>query len=283
MTGVETELVSAPAGSQLGPLPAENLRDATPHLRRPFAVNAVKFKVQAAWEGGALVVAYIDARLVIDRLNLVCPDAWQDAGGYAALGAQHMVCQLTVFDRTRQDVGEGKGKGLYSDAFKRAAVKFGIGVSLYAIPKIVLEDKDGHVKRRGRTVELSPAGERRCREIYSEWLAGAGQVFGPPLEHGDVEDAVGDVEGAPEPVIEEQADLSEMEITEDYAKGVVDAVWKAGLSKQLQLAIQHVTGRADIPEVKTKGQAVKLIAGALNSGQVGSIERWVKKHQEEDK
>lgn len=273
--------------AQLPDLPVLTLADAIPHLRRPFAVNAVKFKVQAAWNGGALIVAYIDARLVIDRLNLVCPADWSDAGGYSPLGAKHMVCALTVFGVTRQDVGQGEGKGLYSDAFKRAAVKFGIGVSLYAIPKIVLNDQDRHLKRErkgGRDqVTLTDAGEKRCREIYAAWLAGAGQVFGPALEHGDVEGAVGDVEGAPEPVAEEQVDLTEMEITEDYAKGVVDAVWKAGLSKQLQLAIQHVTGRPDIPEVKTKGQATKLIAETLNSGQVGSIERWVQKHQEEGK
>lgn len=271
--------------TQLPDLPALTLADAIPHLRRPFAVNAVKFKVQAAWSGGALIVAYIDARLVIDRLNLVCPADWFDAGGYSPLGQKHMACSLTVFGVTRQDVGEGQGKGLYSDAFKRAAVKFGIGVSLYAIPKIILNDQDGHLKRERKggkdQVTLRDAGEAACRKIYAEWLNNAGQVFGPPLEHGDVEGAVGDVESAPEPAAEESVDLTEMEVTEDYAKGVVNAVWSAGLSKQLQLAMQHVTRRDDIPEIKSKGQAVKLIAETLNSGQVGSIERWVQKHQEE--
>jgi hypothetical protein len=57
-----------------------------------------------------------------------------------------MMCKLTVLGQTRCDVGWSKGTGndmdlksLYSDAFKRAAVKFGIGVSIYALPQTRLK------------------------------------------------------------------------------------------------------------------------------------------------
>jgi hypothetical protein len=50
-----------------------------------------------------------------------------------------MWCDLTIDGITRSDVGEGVGKALVSDSFKRAGVRFGIGVSLYAIPKMMLD------------------------------------------------------------------------------------------------------------------------------------------------
>ena len=37
-------------------LPVGTLAEAVPLLRRPFTPQAVKFKVQATWDGGALVV-----------------------------------------------------------------------------------------------------------------------------------------------------------------------------------------------------------------------------------
>lgn len=267
--------------------PVTRLRDAIPFLRRPFTPNAVKFKVQATWDNGGLVVAYIDARLVIDRLNMICPDLWDDKDGYVPLGTTHMICRLTIDGTTRQDVGEGRGKGLYSDALKRAAVKFGIGVSLYAIPKMVLSDADGlERKTRGgkTTVTLTAKGEKKVRDLYEAWLKDTGiALFGEPLDHGDSVDAVGDVDAAPEPATEEPIDLGDVEVTEDYAKELVDAVWKAGLSPQLQMAVQHITKRDDVPPLKTKGAAVKMLAASINVGQAGAIERWIQKHTEETK
>lgn len=189
--------------------PVESFRDAAPHLRRPFTPAAVKFKVQATWPKdnptGGLIVGYIDARLVVERLNLVLPHLWHDE--YEPLGGKHLICRLTVDGITRQDIGEGQGKGLYSDALKRAAVKFGVGVSLYAIPKMTLNASDGTLKQRqtrdGLTLELTPKGESLLRTMYAAWLEKHGQkAFGDPLDHGDVEDAAGDPDeaGHSEPV-----------------------------------------------------------------------------------
>src|SRR5437879_5719597 len=104
--------------------PLETYRDAVRHMRRPFTAAAAHFKVQSTWPreapANALVVMYIDARLVVDRLNLLLPHLWWDE--YEPIDATHMVCKLTVDGVTRRDVGEGTGKALYSDAFKRAAV-----------------------------------------------------------------------------------------------------------------------------------------------------------------
>src|SRR5690554_6875287 len=113
----------------------DTFQQAAPELRRPFTAQAVKFKVQAVFGTSALIVAYIDSRLVVERLNHVCPHLWSDA--YSDDGT---VCALTIDGITRHDVGSPSAtearKGLYSDVFKRAAVKFGVGVSLYATPQI---------------------------------------------------------------------------------------------------------------------------------------------------
>lgn len=178
--------------------PVDSLREAAPHLRRPFTEHAVKFKVQTTWPKdaptGALIVPYIDARLVIERLNAVLPHLWHDPE-YIRID-KTLVCRLVIDGVARQDIGEGYafGKGLYSDAFKRAAVKFGIGVSLYAVPKIMLNLGDGHLKKiqQGKSLALTDAGEARCRELYRAWLAGAGSAFSDPLDHGDVEGSLGD-------------------------------------------------------------------------------------------
>ena len=190
-------------------LPVDAYREAAPLLRRPFTAAAVKFKVQATWPKdkpeAALIVAYIDARLAIERLNLVCPHLWED--DYKSIGDGLMWCYLTVDGITRRDVGEGKGKGLVSDALKRAAVHFGVGVSLYAIPKIVLKTSDGHVVLKQGKLALTPSGEGRCRTIYEMWLDTRGtQAFGEPLDHGDVDDAAGDGDLAEAPAESAEAD-----------------------------------------------------------------------------
>lgn len=176
--------------------PVDSLREAVALLRRPFTPQAVKFKVQATWEGGALVVSYIDARLAIERLNLIVPHLWSQI--YEPTNTGLMWCHLTVDGITRSDVGEevGNKKGLVSDALKRAAVHFGVGVSLYALPKLRVYEKDGHLKRAGEDkYRLTPNGETHCRGLYESWLDTIGtQAFGAPLDHGDADDSIGDAE-----------------------------------------------------------------------------------------
>jgi hypothetical protein len=188
--------------------PVTSYKDAAPLLRRPFTPAAVKFKVQATWPKGnptgGLIVAYIDARLVVERLNMVCPDLWSDE---YSQGAGGLLCALTIDGLTRSDIGSDYvGKGLYSDALKRAAVKFGVGVSLYAIPKMMLKKGADMKEARGSngpTLSLTEAGERECRTLYANWLKAQGtKAFGEPLDHGDVEDAAGDHEAGNEPIVD---------------------------------------------------------------------------------
>lgn len=215
----------AGTGSSAATFPVDTFRAAAMHLRRPFTDKAVKWKVQT----GTLVVPYIDARLAIERLNLVCPHLWHDE--YESLaGGNGLLCRLTVDGITRQDVGSGyKGKGLYSDAFKRAAVKFGIGVSLYALPKVFLDKGKGFLTDKGL---LTDKGEDALRRGYAKWLEETGEMFGKPLDHGDVLGAYGDVEAETAPPIDLTPEEPEAKPLEDErAKNLI------ARAEELQAAI----------------------------------------------
>lgn len=181
-------------------LPVDSLRDAIPFLRRPFAPDSVRWKVASQYPKddprAGQVVAYIDARTVIARLNLVVADLWHDE--YERM-SEGLVCRLTIAGVTRRDVGDGKGKSSYSDSLKRAAVRFSIAESIYAIPAVKMQAGQGKDKLpvRGpkdkRTLRIEPDQLSWLRDRYEAWLDTIGiQAFGKPLEHGDVLGAQGD-------------------------------------------------------------------------------------------
>ena len=113
-------------------------------LLRPFPAGMVGWKAQTVTKAGdrALAVAYVDARAVQDRLDeTVGPDGWSDE--YRLLSQQGtpfgnevvVQCRLTVLGITKTDVGTGEdAKSAYSDAFKRVAVKHGVGRYIYSLP-----------------------------------------------------------------------------------------------------------------------------------------------------
>ena len=114
-------------------------------LAAPFEIGEVKFKPQTINGSRALVVAFVDARVVMDRLDDVFGVmGWQDS--YESLPDGSVVCRLRVKHGdewiAKEDVGsqseqpdEGdRRKAAFSDALKRAAVKFGIGRYLYRLP-----------------------------------------------------------------------------------------------------------------------------------------------------
>lgn len=181
-----------------------------PELRRPFTEHAVKFKIQTGKPGGkAMVITYHDSRLVGERLNWVCPGEWEDEylmppWWTTAMATNELICRLTVAGITRQDLGvlepgsQGGSKGLYSDAFKRAGVKFGIGAHLYATPRMQV-GPDGYWVRQatqGRPAKIGGLTDQAlvwCQKLYADWLK-TSHGFGQPLSHGDAPDAQGDVE-----------------------------------------------------------------------------------------
>lgn len=97
------------------------------------------------------VLAYIDARDVMDRLDeVVGPDGWQDRYPHVD---KKTVCEIDIWVEGRGWVTKADGagdsdieaeKGALSDAFKRAAVRWGIGRYLYHLPTpwVDLDDRE---------------------------------------------------------------------------------------------------------------------------------------------
>src|SRR3954468_10602729 len=209
-------------GAHQGPY-TQLTADAARDLRRPIAPTEVRFKVQAVrWTGrgqekvasAAQVVAYIDARTVIARLNLLFPGAWRaqtdalplemrltrrntdgaltairltDQGEVKADNTLYYRCRLQIGDAAFEDVGAGDDpKAAYSDAIKRAAVRAGIGESLYAMDAPWLRVGDAEhqlrVSRAGKPY-LDERTIRWLRSMYEAWLTRAGAIFGEPLPH----------------------------------------------------------------------------------------------------
>jgi hypothetical protein len=111
-----------------------------------FDPGEVEWLPAATSGNKALAIAYVDARAVMDRLDKVLgATGWQD--DYDVLPAGQVVCHLRckINDEwvaktdvggpsDQKDVGD-KMKSAFSDALKRAAVKFGVGRYLYSLPQ----------------------------------------------------------------------------------------------------------------------------------------------------
>jgi len=133
------------------------------------------------------------------------------------------VCHLTVAGVTRSDIGKGSGlekeKASFSDALKRAAIHFGPGAYLYSLQAITLKATESgemqgdkptlRIKSSGgkQTVAMTDQADAWLREGYGKWLKSDRNIWGEPLDHGDLEDAIGDpVER--EPVEQEDLELA---------------------------------------------------------------------------
>lgn len=113
-------------------------------LAAPFPREAVQFRVGSrnADKTRGMALAYVDARTVMDRLDeVVGPANWQDRYTH---NAPIVICEIGILiDGTWVWKADGGGasdieaeKGACSDAFKRAAVRWGIGRYLYELESV---------------------------------------------------------------------------------------------------------------------------------------------------
>jgi hypothetical protein len=112
-------------------------------LKAPFPAEDIEYRVVRVRKESrqALVLPYITSRAVMDRLDEVfgC-DGWQDEYEVLPSGvACRLSAKLNGDFITKQDAAPYTHiealKGAFSDALKRAAVKFGIGRYLYKLPE----------------------------------------------------------------------------------------------------------------------------------------------------
>jgi hypothetical protein len=126
-------------------------------LKRPFDPRQISWRVGATTQAKdkGIALAYIDARDVMKRLDDVLVLDWQCRYSHAE---QKTVCDIGILvdgewiwragGAGDTDV-EGE-KGAMSDAFKRAAVLFGIGRYLYQLPNCWVP-----IKQQGKSYVLT--------------------------------------------------------------------------------------------------------------------------------
>jgi hypothetical protein len=157
-------------------------------LAAPFPAEDVKHKPQAIKGERALAVAYVDARAVMDRLDDVLGvGGWQD--DYDCLEGGAVICRLRVRLAgewvMKVDVGgeseqpdeHDRRKAAFSDALKRAAVKFGVGRYLYRLPAQWVDYDPVKKQLRMPPPAPKPAPEKKRPEPTTgaelvEWLKG---------------------------------------------------------------------------------------------------------------
>lgn len=144
-------------------------------LSAPFAPEAISWRAQQLTASGdkALALAYINARDVMRRLDAVCgPANWQDS--YTETARGRIVCTLSIrIDGEWISKSDGAGdtdvegeKGGMSDAFKRAAVKWGIGRYLYETETVFAP------------CEIN---ERNGKRFWKKWKPEADRMFAAAL------------------------------------------------------------------------------------------------------
>jgi hypothetical protein len=124
---------------------AKPASDLLSRLSEPFEPSEVKFKPAVVSGNRAMALAYVDARVVQDRLDdALGVEGWQD--DYECREDGSVICRLRcliggewiqkvdVGGPSEQPDGGDRLKAAFSDALKRAAVKFGVGRYLYRVP-----------------------------------------------------------------------------------------------------------------------------------------------------
>jgi len=130
----------------------------TARLKAPFDPKVIHWRVGAttakkegvkAWEAtSGIALAYVDARDVMKRLDDVCGDYWQveyPFDGCCRIGVK-IGDEWIWRSNGAGDTDVEAEKGRYSDAFKRAAVLWGVGRYLYYLPNVWCPLDKGKIK-----------------------------------------------------------------------------------------------------------------------------------------
>lgn len=139
-------------------------------LAAPFPPDVISWRVGSTTKDKArgMALAYIDARDVQDRLDQVCGENWQVRHPWAA--GSKLACEIGIKIGDQWIWrGDGAGdsdveaeKGAFSDSFKRAAVRWGVGRYLYDIdsPWVALE-------AAGNSYKIAPGEYERLRKVLA--------------------------------------------------------------------------------------------------------------------
>lgn len=161
-------------GSQSRPSNPTQIMEA---LASPFDPQEIRHKPGVVSGNRALAIPYVDARAIQDRLDEVLGLInWQDEYECMADGSvicrlrirvgDEWICKVDVGGPSEQPDEGDRRKAAFSDALKRAAVKFGIGRYLYRQPP-QWQDWDPSRKQWVRSPSASSGTQPARRESSS--------------------------------------------------------------------------------------------------------------------
>jgi hypothetical protein len=146
-------------------------------LAQPFPASDVEWRLQHTngEKTTGLAVPYIDSRAIQNRLDAeVGPFNWQNAFTEWHNSAQ--LCGISIYCEERKEwVTKYDGasntdieavKGGLSDAFKRAAVQWGIGRFLYSMDGVWVD-----VEQRGKSVVIKRDQQKKLDDAYNRAVA----------------------------------------------------------------------------------------------------------------
>lgn len=145
------------------------------NLSDPFDAGAIHWRVGSTTKDKSkgIALAYLDARDVMERLDVCCgPSNWQCR--YPWSDGSKMVCEIGVkvgdswiWKANGAGATDYEGdKGAFSDAFKRAAVLWGVGRYLYDLPNSWFE-----IEQRGNSYVFPKAVQAELTERLAKWQA----------------------------------------------------------------------------------------------------------------
>jgi hypothetical protein len=227
-------------------------------LKRPFPKQAISWRVGATTgdKSKGIALAYIDARDVMNRFDEVFGLNWQDK--YTHAGSK-TICDIGVkIDGEWVWRAGGAGdtdieaeKGAISDAFKRAAVLFGVGRYLYELPNVwvPLDDKKRIVTPPELPEWATPIG-------FDSGFTPHGNVFGEAktrVYEGMVEELTGMFKNTDEGKLKTyqkwEEFLKEFKAERKYAIESQNFVWFA-LDSKIRSAIKFLQTQANYDERK---------------------------------
>jgi hypothetical protein len=212
-------------------------------------------KEDISWRGGnvskdgnkALAMAYIDARDVMDRLDqIVGPENWQDR--YEFHGAR-TVCYISInIDGEWVTKADGAGdtdfegeKGGISDAFKRAAVKWGVGRYLYSMKSIWVP---------------CASYEKNNKRIWQKWTA-------DPWDFVNQQNS----DAKPKAQSREQYTLLKNQIDAMKTAQALADFWVSPSTKAIRATLPNDWHKELTAHVATTGQQLKAAEAELNQEQ----------------
>lgn len=151
-------------------------------LKKPFPADKISWRVGSVSKDKkkAMVLAYLDARDVMQRLDDVCGIGnWQNkhphANGKTSCAIGIKIGEEWVWKENGAGDSQVEAeKGAFSDAFKRAAVLWGIGRYLYDVPTVWVEInefkqiKNPNDPRLARALEAAGKGIKLANEPEPE-------------------------------------------------------------------------------------------------------------------